>query len=474
MEDKSKYKLIKELVLLRQRVIQLEKLETARKKAEESLRKSEEKYRLVVENANEAIVVIQNGRFRFFNKKILEITGYTKDEFASETFEDFIHPVDKNIVIQRHFKRMKGEEVSSVNSFRIIDKNNRVKWVEANAVLIEWEGEPAILNFMTDITDRKQSEEALRESEARYRTLFESANDAIFLETEFQEIIDVNDRACEMFGYTREEFMKMKISDLKPATEKTILHSQNQFGNGKSLSSDMPVEMAVIHRNGDHLTIEFSVTPLVSGRRTLFMTIARDNTERRKVEERIKYLALHDELTGLPNRTLFFDRLNQALSRAHRYKHVTAILYIDLDGFKPVNDMFGHKAGDTVLKEVANRLKLCIRETDTAARIGGDEFAVILQDLQKKEYVENIAERIVKNMSQGFCIEDKSCMIGVSIGISTYPSDGHEPDILIKKADTAMYRVKGKGKNSFCYYTPEEEKEKAVITKPPLVPRIRI
>ncbi len=468
MEDISKYKLINELVLLRQRVIQLEKLETARKKAEEAFRKSEEKYRLVVENANEAITVIQNGRFRFFNKKTLEITGYSKDKFSAKSFEDILHPADKNTVIQKHFRRINGEDVPNLNSFRIIDKNNHVKWMESNAVLIEWDGEPAILNFMTDITDRKKSEEALRESEARYRTLFETANDAIFLSTEFQDIIDVNDRSCEMFGYAREEFLKMKISDLHPITEGTT--SSNPY-----LSFDTPIEMAAMHRNGDHLTIEFTVTPLVSGRQTLFMTIARDNTERHKVEERIKYLALHDELTGLPNRTLFFDRLNQALSRAHRYKHVAAILYIDLDGFKPVNDMFGHRAGDTVLKEVATRLKMCIRETDTAARIGGDEFAIILQDLLKKEYAENIAERIVKNMSQGFFIEDKCCMVGVSIGISTYPSDGEEPDILLKKADTAMYRVKERGKNSFCYYDiPEEEKEKVPFTKLPLVPRIRI
>lgn len=450
-EDKTKNELINELVELSQQINYFEKLETARREAEENRRKSEKKYRLVVENVNEAILVVQNGKFIFFNEKALEITGYSKEEFLAKPFEDFFHPADRNTALKHHLSQMKGENIHNVHSFRIIDKENNVKWLESNAVLIEWEGETATLNCLTDITERKHAEQALQGREARYRTLFENANDAIIIENETENIIEVNDRTCEMFGYDREELLTMKSSDLRPALEGSLsIYSNPQ------LSLEIPIEMNAVNRRGEKIIIEMTITPLVSGRKTLFMTIARDITERKQAEDRIKYLSLHDSLTGLPNRNLFYDRLMHAISRGRRYKQTVALLFIDLDQFRLINEDLGHKAGDKVLKEVAKRLKGCTRETDTVARIGGDEFAVVLQDLEKKQYVKRVAQKIIKAMSEAIAVENKTCSVGTRIGISAYPSDGEDVETLMRRADAAMSLIKGKGRNNFCFFNPSE------------------
>ncbi|MCP4111618.1 MAG: PAS domain S-box protein [Desulfobacteraceae bacterium] len=448
-EHKTKNELITELVELSQQISNFQKLEATHRQAQEDRWKSEKKYRLVVENVSEAIIVVQNGKFMFFNEKALEITGCSREEFLSKSFRDFFHPTDRKLAVKRHFDLMKGKDVPNVYSFRIIDEDNNVKWLECNSVLIEWDGESATLNCLTEITKRKHAEQALLEREARYRTLFENANDAIVIETEKEDIVEVNDRACELFGYDREELVAMKSSDLWPSTEGPLsIYSNPQ------LSLDIPIEMTAVNHRGEKIIIEMTITPLVNGRQTLFMTIARDITERKEAEKRIKYLSLHDSLTGLPNRNLFYDRLVHSISRGHRYQHTIAVLFIDLNQFRLVNEKVGQKIGDKILKQVAKRLTACIRETDTAARIGGDEFAVILQDLQKKYHIKLVAEKIIESVSQEIRIQNKTCSVGASIGISAYPWDGEDVETLMRRAETAMNRIRGKGRNNYCFFNP--------------------
>lgn len=404
-------------------------------------------HQFLFENANAGIGVIQDGAFKFFNRKVLDITGISEEEIQTKKIDELIHPGDRNMILNRFRKRLNGEDVPNMFMFRTLGKNHEIRWIETNSSLISWEGKPAILNIFTDKTHAKLAEEALRESETRYKTLFEYANDAIFFETENREIIDVNHRACEMFGYTRSELLTMKTSELLLPSEKGI-----SIYSDPDLFLDTPIEMPALHRDGTELSIEFTITPLISGRQTLFMTIARDITEKKQARDRIRYLALHDKLTGLPNRNLFFDRLSHAIRRANRYKHVVALLYIDLDGFKPINDTLGHKAGDFVLKEVARRFKKCIRESDTAARIGGDEFVIILQDLEKKQNAGIVAQKIIDSVTQTISISESCCHVGASIGISAYPCDGLNADTLMQKADAAMYQVKKNGKNNYSFF----------------------
>ncbi len=170
-----------------------------------------------------------------------------------------------------------------------------------------------------------------------------------------------------------------------------------------------------------------------------------------RTEEKMKYLALHDSLTGLPNRNLFHDRLTHARFRAYRYQHLVALLYIDLDEFGAINKTFSQEAGDSVLREAADRLTKSVRKTDTVARIGGDEFVVILQDVRKKEDIELVAKKIVSTISCPISFNGKECSVRASIGISIYPYDGLDNDTLRKKADSAMHQVKKSGKNNYCF-----------------------
>jgi diguanylate cyclase (GGDEF)-like protein/hemerythrin-like metal-binding protein len=181
-----------------------------------------------------------------------------------------------------------------------------------------------------------------------------------------------------------------------------------------------------------------------------------DITERKQSESRVNFLAYHDRLTGLPNRALFFDRLSQAMSQARRSHNHVALLYLDLDGFKPVNDMHGHEAGDAVLKMVAQRLLACVRAVDTVARLGGDEFAIVAGELDSPVEVERIAEHVLQAFAQTMALPDgEVCMVGCSIGISIYPDNGDEMDSLLAAADAAMYDSKRNGKNTYSYFGGE-------------------
>ncbi|KJU86649.1 PAS/PAC and GAF sensor-containing diguanylate cyclase/phosphodiesterase [Candidatus Magnetobacterium bavaricum] len=174
-------------------------------------------------------------------------------------------------------------------------------------------------------------------------------------------------------------------------------------------------------------------------------------TEKKEAEERLKYIAHFDVLTGLPNRMLFFDRLEQAIVQAKRYSYLVALLYVDLNRFKHINDTYGHQIGDLVLRESAKRLCSCMRDADTVARIGGDEFNVILSRVGEKNDVQHIAEKIIAAMNRPFYFDGIECFIGVSIGISLYPHDARDTDMLIKKADSVMYQVKALGRSDFMF-----------------------
>jgi diguanylate cyclase (GGDEF)-like protein/PAS domain S-box-containing protein len=184
--------------------------------------------------------------------------------------------------------------------------------------------------------------------------------------------------------------------------------------------------------------------------------IFRDITERKQAEQRIEHLALHDPLTGLPNRILFFDRIHQVLAVAKRNQNIFALLYIDVDDFKFVNDTFGHEAGDRLLQEVSKRLVSGMRESDPIARIGGDEFAGICRMITTPEEAELVARKIIAIQSEPFDLKGHHRSIGVSIGISLYPLDGADAETLLNRADEAMYRVKKRGKGGYLRYSTQE------------------
>ena len=204
-------------------------------------------------------------------------------------------------------------------------------------------------------------------------------------------------------------------------------------------------------RNGAFYTVSQTITPLLdeNGEITHFIALHEDITAQKESQERIQYMAHFDALTGLPNRVLFYDRLKQALSLARRNHGGLALLFLDLDGFKKVNDNMGHHAGDLLLRDVAERLGQCVRESDTVARLGGDEFIVILNETHEHHDVARIAEKIIETIAQPFDLAGEVAHIGVSIGIARYSEEAGSEDELVKNADQAMYVAKSAGKNTY-------------------------
>ncbi|MBF0473559.1 MAG: GGDEF domain-containing protein [Nitrospirae bacterium] len=208
----------------------------------------------------------------------------------------------------------------------------------------------------------------------------------------------------------------------------------------------------IIRPDSRIIDVEIAAVPLQYSDMTAGQIIFRDITERKEAEQRLEYLAHFDILTSLPNRTLFFDRLDQLHAQAKRTKQSFALLFIDLDRFKYVNDTFGHHIGDMLLKETASRFNSCVRESDTVARMGGDEFTVILSNIKNREDVEIVASKIVQSIMNPYKLDSYDCSVSASIGISIFPTDSYDIDMLVKMADVAMYHAKESGRNNYQFY----------------------
>lgn len=310
------------------------------------------------------------------------------------------------------------------------------------------------INFLLeeDIRARKRVEEALRESEERYRRLVELSPETIAVHSEGRYVY-VNPAGAKLFGAASPvELIGMPVVDLIHPDHREVVDAI-VGENIEEGSTTIFAEHKILRIDGKVIDVEVTRMPVEYLGKRAVQVVIRDVTERKQTEEKIKRLALYDSLTDLPNRHLFFDRLSNAITRAHRYQQIAAVLYIDLDGFKSINDTFGHEIGDSVLVETAKRLKQCIRESDTAARLGGDEFAIILQDFHKKQICEDIALRIVDSLARPLICDGRPYLLGgASIGISIYPSDAQDMDILLQKSDQAMYVAKRSGGGGYVFY----------------------
>jgi diguanylate cyclase (GGDEF)-like protein/PAS domain S-box-containing protein len=253
----------------------------------------------------------------------------------------------------------------------------------------------------------------------------------------------VNPDAIRMLGYSESELLDRPINELI------------EIPSLEGISFVFQEERIWRAKNGRpiHVSVLTSVLNDSSGSPAGVVHIGLDITERKEMEERLRHLGLHDTLTGLPNRNLFADRLQQAIARAIWRKRIVAVLYLDLDRFKVINDTLGHAIGDLLLKGVGERLKVCVRDGDTVARMGGDEFVIILNDVARSEDVEMVARKIQGAFRNAFIIQGHELDTTPSIGISMLPADGSDPETLIHKADAAMYRAKQKGRNNFHFCT---------------------
>ncbi len=311
--------------------------------------------------------------------------------------------------------------------------------------------------YAQTMINRQQSVLArLQEQSQKLRQIVDTAHDAFITMDADGMIMDWNQRAEAIFGWKREEVLGGRLSEMIVPPAKRDTHEQaiiRFLESGESAFLNRQIETTALRRDGQEFPVEISIVPLRAGNTYIFNGFIRDISERKQAADRLEHLAHRDMLTGLPNRAAFNDLLRQALALAQRNEYMLAVMFLDLDGFKSINDSLGHDAGDVLLQECALRLVQCVRDSDTVARVGGDEFLIILPDVNQAYGPRYVCERILASLGKPFSINGQECFIGASIGVSLFPGDGDSADALVKHADTAMYGAKSAGKNNFKFYT---------------------
>ena len=305
------------------------------------------------------------------------------------------------------------------------------------------------------VIQRKRTEEALRASEEKFRAVAETASDAIVVADSRGDVTYFNTGAERTFQMPAREAVGRPLVALLPDR----FHEAYQSEVGALLSAGGPavgrtIEVAARRSGGTEFPVELSLAHWQARGQTFVTAIMRDITDRRQAEEQIRHLAFHDALTGLPNRLLFGDRLQMAIHHARRYRQRVAVLFVDIDRFKVINDSLGHTRGDRLLQDVAERLRECLRDDDTIARFGGDEFTLLLSAVARVEDAINVARKILKALEAPFPQAGRDLFVTPSIGVALYPDDGHDLETLVKNADAAMYQAKEQGGNRYQLYTP--------------------
>lgn len=312
------------------------------------------------------------------------------------------------------------------------------------------------------ILEREEAVETLRVSEERYRTITEISSDAIITVDNQATILSANRAVESVFGFAAEELVGEPLTVLVPERVREV-HTEELrrfFQSGERHLRWEKLELPAVHKSGKELLIEVSLSSLVQNGKPRFTGYMRDVTDRKREESALLYQALHDALTDLPNRALLHERLQRAILIAKRQSSSLALLFMDLNRFKEVNDTFGHHSGDVLLKQVAFRLEGTLRESDTVARLGGDEFAVLLPSADEVGAT-LAANRITDVLKRPFSLESQTFDIGASVGIALFPQHGEDSDSLMRRADSAMYTAK-RMSGGYEIYSPDQDKNSAV------------
>jgi len=354
----------------------------------------------------------------------------------------------------------------AVSEFRSFDLEYRLthcdgstRWVwERGTGVTDEQGRPiAIEGLVQDITKRKHAEHALREAERRYHGLFDNAIEGIFRSTLEGLFVDANPALAHIYGYDSPEDLMVSLRNI--GTELYIEKERRAefIKIMRARGSVNNFESQVRRKNGDIIWISENARAVFAedGMPIGYEGTVEDITERRLYQVRIEHQANYDTLTGLANRSLLQDRLQQALLTATSSGRRVAVAFVDLDRFKFINDSLGHHVGDELLKAVAARLKSCVRDCDTVARLGGDEFVLLINGHTGPEYVRQLMEKMLAAVAQPWVIEQGEFLVSCSIGVALHPDDGEEALTLLKHADSAMYRAKDNGRNNFQFFTRE-------------------
>lgn len=404
----------------------------------------------IIQSSEDAIIGKSlDGVVTTWNPRATTIFGYTAAEMIGQSMlrlfpEDLWHEEEE--ILER---LRRGDKVEHFESIRIRKDGEPINVSVSVSPIRNVRGD--IIGASTiarDITRQVSAEAAAREKDEQFRLAIETSTDGFWITDTAGRILEVNKAYTELSGYSRDQLLGMSIDrlDAGDSEEQITSLTDKVLANGYAR-----FETRHRSRSGRVWPAEVmaSYSPMMGGRLFIFI---KDRTEEKKAAELIWRQANFDRLTELPNRSLLFDRLSQACLMAQRKGRHAALLYLDLDGFKPVNDQFGHETGDFVLAAVAKRWLACVRESDTVSRLGGDEFAVLIGDLPEPAEAAGVARKLLDALVAPILLPGgKSCHIGASIGISSYPGNALEIDSLLEAADAAMYQSKSRGKNTYTF-----------------------
>lgn len=426
-----------------------------RRESESALRESETCQRAILDNVVDGIVTIDtNGVIETFNPAAEKIFGYKASEILGRNVSELM-PAPFASKHDNYLKRYR-----TTQNPRIVGGGSELQGKHKDGTVFPLDialsemlvGEQRkFIASMRDITERKQSEENLRLADR----VFESNSEGIVITDAETKILRVNNAFTRITGYQPDEIIGNTPKSLSSGN-----HDADFYRNmwlSLEVQGYWQGEIWNRRKNGEIYPewLSISVVRDEHGDISNYVAVFTDITEKKQAEERIHHLAYHDALTGLANRVLFKDRLTQSLVQAKRHKKSVAVMSVDIDRFKTINDTLGHPEGDVLLKIAAERIKESVREDDTVARTGGDEFELILPEFSQGENAGHVAQKILDNLARPCLLEGREVFITASIGIALYPADGQEQDELIKNADAAMYHAKEQGRNNYQFYTVE-------------------
>ena len=433
-----------------------------RKRSEEALAQYDQRFRAISENAAVGIAIVSpEKRFLYVNRKLTEITGYSAEELLSRTYEDITHPDDIQVGMEQHRRLLSGETDDILIEKRYLRKDGTTIWIDASISCVRKKnGEPAYtIAVIEDISARKAAEEALKKSKQDLDVALDGANIHLWHLDCKTRMLSYLDKLPLSLGYTYDEVqpdLDFWLSLFHPEDRERIVERLRHIDKEPREAEETEVRLRTRGNQWKWMLMRARIVE-----RDAHGTVLRvagtclDITERKESERKLLHIAQHDALTGLPNRALTYAFGERTLASARRVGLHSAVLFIDLDRFKPINDTYGHDAGDAVLLEIARRLRNCLRAEDVVGRLGGDEFLIVLADVDGPCGAGRVAGQCIAALSQPCTYNGLKLQVSSSIGISLFPADGNDICTLAKNADTAMYHAKECGRDNFQFFTEE-------------------